>query len=106
VGAAAATAHREEGEEEAMGGGGASGRGGARWCIWPWRRAPLPEESSPAPVVAGGGALFAGEEEKKEERNGERLTLSSLVENEASDFSPPSGRPSPSIVVLSMLLPK
>jgi hypothetical protein len=39
--------------------------GGARWRIWLWGRAPLPEESLPAPVVAGGGALFAGEEEKR-----------------------------------------
>jgi hypothetical protein len=34
-----------------MGGGDASGRGGARWRIWPWGRAPPPEESPPAPVV-------------------------------------------------------
>jgi tRNA isopentenyl-2-thiomethyl-A-37 hydroxylase MiaE len=35
----------------------------------------------------GGGALFAGEEEKKgRERNGGQLTLSSVVEDEASDF--------------------
>jgi hypothetical protein len=40
-----------------------------------------------ANLARGGGALFAGEEEKKaRERNGERLTLSSVVENEASDF--------------------
>jgi hypothetical protein len=52
-------------------GGGASGRGGR----------------AVAHLARGGGALFVGEEEKKaRERNGERLTLSSVVENEVSDF--------------------
>jgi hypothetical protein len=77
--------------------GGASGRGGVHHCQRRARRRPsLPVEE----------LCLLKKKKKKEERNGERLTLSSLVENEASDFSPPSGRPSPSIVVLSMLLPK
>jgi hypothetical protein len=49
-----------------MGGGGASGRGGG-WRIRPWGRAPLPEESPPAPVVAGGGDSVCWRR-KKEER--------------------------------------
>jgi hypothetical protein len=40
---------------------------------------------------------------KGRKRNGGRLTLSSVVENEASDFSPHSGHPSPSITVLEII---
>jgi hypothetical protein len=100
AGAAGAATHREEGEEEALGGGGASGRGGravahlvvgvcttargepagARRCRWRssvcWRR------------------------RKKEER--EMVSAWLFLpwwRTKRSIFSPPSGRPSPSITV-------
>jgi hypothetical protein len=72
------------------GGGGASGRGGVQHHQRRARRRPsLPVEE-----------LCLLEKKKKgRERNGECLTLSSMVENESSVFSPPSTRPSPSITV-------
>jgi hypothetical protein len=47
-------------------------------------------------------ALFAGEEEKRRERNDGQLTLSSVVENEASDFFCSLRPPSPSITEINI----